>query len=232
MTIRHSAVKATLDVGTAAEWNADHETNFSTRICNTVDLISELLTEHFDLGQETSGTASTITLVAGVAAIRLNATGGVNNLSAIRLMLGGAAGDVTNPTFLPIADMAVEVGGLTANNLTHIWGLVSSADTPFGVLDDGAFFRIDNNVLYAITSDGAVETDTNLGAPNQYGNYRIVFTGTDVRFYVDDMVTPVAIHNTNVPIIDLTFKFSTAQRAGGSNTMSIQAFSLSVLRSV
>ncbi|GAI64097.1 unnamed protein product, partial [marine sediment metagenome] len=71
----------------------------------------------------------------------------------------------------------------------------------------------------SVTSDGAVEDTTNLGAPSQYGSYRIEFTSTQVLFYIDDMKTPVSTHTLRIPVVDLTFKFSTAQRAGGSNTM-------------
>ena len=232
MGIRHRAIKNTLDVGTAAEWNDDHIIDYSLRVGTAIDLICELITTHFDLAQETSTTATDITLVNGVAAARLNATGGVGSISSISLMLGGAAGNTTNITELPIVNMAVELGGLTADNKTHQFGLTDSGDTPFAVNDDGVFFRVDSNVLYAVTSDGAVETTTNLGAPSQFGNYRIVSNAASVDFYVDDMETIAAHHTTNLPTADLTMKFSTAQRAGGSNTMSVQGFALSVLREV
>ena len=232
MATRHKAIKNVLEVGTHEEWNDDHIDNYEERVGTYIDLVCELITTHFDLNQEDSTTASNITLVNSVVAARLNATGGVGNISSIRLMLGGAAGNVTNIDQLPIMNMAVELGGLTADNKTHQFGLTDSADTPFAVTDDGAFFRVDSNVLYAVTSDGAVETTTNLGAPSQFGNYRIVSNAASVDFYVDDMETIAAHHTTNLPTADLTMKFSTAQRAGGSNTMSVQGFALSVLREV
>jgi len=230
MAIRHNAIKNSLDVGKASEWNDDHVINFADRIEICMDFLNEALVDHFDLTQETSSTPSAITLVGSVAAARLNATGGVGNLSAIRMMMAGAAGNVTNIDQLPIMNMAVELGGLTADNKTHQFGLTDSADTPFAVNDDGAFFRVDNNVLYAVTSDGATETTTDLGAPNQFGVYKIVCNSGSVDFYVDDMAVIAAHHTSNLPVADVTMKFSTAQRAGGSNTMSVQGFALSVLR--
>ena len=230
MSFRHKRIVTSLDTGGSADWNDDHINDFTTYVENCIDCLVMTLTSHFDLGQETSGTATAITLVNSVTAIRLNATGGVGNLSVIRLMRGGAAGNITNKTELPIANMAVEVGGLTADNNTHLFGMSGSADNPFNPLDQGAFFRISNNILTAVTSAGAAETTTALGAPGQYGNYRIEFTTTYCHFYVGDMVNPVASHNTNLPTDDLTYKFITAQRGGGSNTMSVQAFGLAVLR--
>ena len=232
MATRHRAIKATLDVGSATEWNDDHIDNFEARVGTYIDMICELITTHFDLTQETSATATDITLVNSVVAARLNATGGVGSISSISLMLGGIAGNITNVSQLPIVNMAIELGGLTADNKTHQFGLTDSGDTPFAVNDDGAFFRVDNNIIYAVTSDGAVETTTDLGAPNQFGNYRIISGSTYVDFYIDDMENIAAHHTTHLPAADLTFKFSTAQRAGGSNTMSVQAFSLSVLREI
>ena len=230
MSMRHIAQKETLDRGYASEWNDDHMENFATRIETRAHILSESLIDHFDLAQENTATPTAITIVNGVAAIRFIPFGGINRLSSIRLMLGGAAGNVTNLVGLPIANMAVELGGLTGDNNTHQFGLVDSPSIPFNPLDDGAFFRISNNIISAVTSDGAVETETVIGAPNQFGNYRIEFNSTDVRFYIDDLVNPVAVHTTNIPIVDLTFKFTTALRAGGANTMSVQSFALSVLR--
>jgi len=230
MGIRHLAIKETLDVGRSSEWNDDHVRNFDDRIEIETDFIDEPVTDHFDLGQETSGTATTSTLVNSVVAMRLNATGGVGSISSARKMLAGAAGNITNIDQLPIMNMAIELGGLTADNKTHQFGLTDSGDTPFAVNDDGVFFRVDSNVLYAVTSDGATETTTDLGAPNQFGNYRIICGSGYVDFYVDDLTTIAAHHTTNLPVADLTMKFSTAERAGGSNTMSVQGFALSVMR--
>jgi len=230
MAIKHLAIKTALDVGRAAEWNDDHILNFAERIEMGFDFINEAATDHFDLAQETSSTTTEITLVNSVAAMRLNATGGVGNISSARTMLAGAAGNITNADQLPIMNIAVELGGLTADNKTHQFGLTDSGDTPFAVNDDGVFFRVDSNVLYAVTSDGATETATDLGAPGQFGNYRIECLSSSVKFYVDDMETAAATHTTHIPAADMTMKFSTAQRAGGSNTMSIQGFGLGVLR--
>ena len=232
MNVRHRKHYNTLDKGLATDWNDDHIADFFARIETGIEFLKTSVTTNFNLSQETSSTATIVTLVNGVAAAALNATGGAGNLSTMRLMLAGAAGNVTNPAELPVLNAAVELGGLTADNQTHEFGLFESADTPFGVLNEGAFFRVDSGILYAVTCDGAAETITNLGAPTQYGSYRIDVQSTSVKFYVNNTTVWVASHATNLPVTDLTLKFTTAQRAGGSNTMRIQAAALSLLRDV
>lgn len=230
MSIRHIAVKATLDRGYASEWNDDHLADFYARIEMLKDMISAAQAASWNLAQETSTTATATTISSGVVAMRLNATGGAGNFASARHMLAGAAGNITNKTELPIFNAAVELTGLTADALTHEFGLFASATAPFTALANGAYFRVSAGVMYAVTGTGAAETATNIGAATQFGSYRIDVLGGSVKFYIDDMVTPLATNTTNLPAADMTMKFSTAQRAGGSNLMNVQACALSVLR--
>lgn len=230
MSIRHVAVKATLDRGYASEWNDDHLADFYARIEMLKDMVSQAQTASWNLAHETSTTATVTTLASGVMAMRLNATGGAGKFSSARHMAAGAAGDITNKSELPIMNAAVELTGLTADALTHEFGLFASATTPFTANANGAYFRVSAGVLYAVTGTGAAETATNIGAATQYGSYRIDVLSASVKFYIDDMVTALATHTTNLPAADVTMKFSTAQRAGGSNLMNVQACALSVLR--
>lgn len=230
MSIRHIAVKATLDRGYASEWNDDHLADFYVRVELIEDMIQHAQAGAWSLTQETSTTATATTLIAGVMVMRLNATGGAGNISSARHMAAGAAGNITNATELPIMNCAVELTGLTADALTHEFGLFASATTPFTALANGAYFRVSAGVLYAVSGTGAAETTTNLGAATRYGSYRIDVQSAYVKFYIDDMATALASHSTNLPAADVTMKFSTAQRAGGSNLMNVQACALSVLR--
>jgi hypothetical protein len=230
MSTRHIAVKATLDRGYASEWNDDHLADFYARIEIIEDMVQQAQATSWNLAQETSTTATATTISAGVVAMRLNATGGVGNFASARHMLAGAAGNITNRTELPIFNAAVELGGLTADALTHEFGLFTNATAPFTANSNGAYFRVSSGFLYAVTGTGAAETATNIGAATQYGSYRIEVLSASVKFYGDDTATHLATNTTNLPAADVTMKFSTAQRAGGSNLMNVQACALSVLR--
>ena len=230
MSIRHVRIVGPLDTGASADWNDDHLADFYARIEIIEDMVSQAQAASWNLAQETSTTATATTISAGVVAMRLNATGGVGNFASARHMLAGSAGNITNKTELPIMNCAVELTGLTADTLTHEFGLFASATTPFTANSNGAYFRVSAGVMYAVTGTGAAETATNVGAATQYGSYRIDVLSGSVKFYADDMVTPLATHTTNLPASDVTMKFSTAQRAGGSNLMNVQACALSVLR--
>ncbi len=230
MATRHKAVKATLETGFATEWNDDHEINFAAEIHHKDVFMDFNAVNEWNLGQETSTTATTITLVGGFVAARLHAAGGAGNFSSIRHMLIGAPADITNHTALPEMTMAIDVQTPTADNATHEFGLFSSANALFAANQNGCFFRIDNNVLFAVSSDGAAETATNLGAPSQFAVYRVVHGAATDYFYVDDMVTAAATHTTDISGANLTMKLTCADRAGGDNYLNCQAVCLCTLR--
>jgi len=230
MAYRHAAVKATLDRGYATEWNADHIINFATRYHHREVFMDAAIAEHWDIAQDTATTATTVSLVGGHIAVRLVADGGAGNFATIRHTLLGAAGNITDENAQPIVQMALDVQTPTADDATHEFGLMASAGLPFAALQDGCFFRIDSNVLFAVNSDGAAETTTNLGAPNQFGVYMVKHTATHDYFYIDDLVTPVAVHTTNISAADLTVKLTCADRAGGDNYLNCQALWISFLR--
>lgn len=76
MGIRHKRVVVTLDQGDAADWNDDHEVNFGVVVHHTDVFMDFGAVNEWNLGQETSTTATTITLVGGFVAVRLHAAGG------------------------------------------------------------------------------------------------------------------------------------------------------------
>ena len=230
--MRHKAVKATLDVGSSEEWNDDHEVNFQEEIHHKDIFLDVANINEWDATQNTSTTNPSITMVGGFACARLRGSGGAGNFGSIRHQLASAPADITNHLAQPSVHMALNVETPTADNATHEFGLMANAGLPFAGNQDGAFFRIDNNVLFAVSSDGAGETTTNLGAPNQFGNYKILHTATSDTFFVDDNETPVATHITNLSTADLTIKLTCADRAGGDNYLNIQATCLCVLRQV
>jgi len=230
MALRHSAVKATLDRGYASEWNADHIENFATRVHFLLSPFTNAIADFWDIAQHTSGTATTVSLVNGHVLIRLKASGGAGNLAAIRLKLLNAAADMTDENAQPMIQFALDVQTPTADADTHEFGLFTTANTPFAANQDGCYFLISGGVLYAVSGDGAAETITNLGAPNQFGVYMVKHTATHDYFYVGDLVTPVATHTTHLSTSNLTVKLSCADRAGGNNYLNCQGVWMSFLR--
>jgi len=230
MAIRHKVTKSTLDRGYASEWNDDHEENYYVRYSHQVDVLMPAIADHWDTVQDTSGTATTISLIGGHLAVRMRASGGAGNISTIRHSLLGAAANITDENAQPIVEICLDVQTPTADASTHEFGLFANATLPFTANQDGCYFRISNNVLYAVSGTGAAETTTNLGAPNQYGVYKVKHTATHDYFYVDDMETAVATHTTNICTNDLTVKISCAERAAGENFLNWQAVYISFLR--
>jgi len=61
MTIRHKAVKATLDRGYATEWNDDHHLDPTDEIIYFYTWIEHALNVDWDTGQISGGGAVTVT---------------------------------------------------------------------------------------------------------------------------------------------------------------------------
>jgi hypothetical protein len=230
MAYRHAAVKATLDRGYASEWNADHIENFATRVQTLLSPFVNAIADFWDSTQHTSGTSTTVTMVSGHVSMRMRGSGGAGNFATVRLKLLNAAADMTDENAQPMIQMALDVNTPTADADTHEFGLFTTANLPFAANQDGCYFLISAGVLYAVSGDGAAETITNLGAPNQFGVYMVKHTATHDYFYVDDLVTPVATHTTHLSTADLTVKLTCADRAGGDNYLNCQSVWMSFLR--
>ncbi len=210
MAIRHKAVKATLDRGYASEWNDDHHVDFTDELLEVDNFVFMPFATRWSNAQCSTGTAVQA-MVAGHLWITLdsgNASDG--HLGTCRL----ANGDVTNKLDLPILTIAA----CLEDDDKIEFGFFKNGDTPFTANQDGAYFEMDANVLYAVTGDGAAETRTAVTpagfAVPEYHVFRIEFTSTQVKFYIDSLVTPVATHTANITPDDLTIKLS-AQRVGG-----------------
>jgi len=222
MTIRHKAVKATLDRGYSTEWNDDHQINFEDDLIFYDTFWYNSLAAWWNTGQTTGGATVAIAMVNNHNFLVLTTGGGAGDIASVRL---GTA-DMTNKLDLAIATFSVNL----QTTYGQEFGFFAAANTPFTTNQRGAYFIVGNGVLYAVTGDGAAETTTNLGTPNAYGIYRIEFTSTQVRFYVDDMVTPVAVHTTNITSDDLTLKASAKTYLFVSQIVRIDGIGLQRLR--
>ena len=234
MAIRHRAVKSTLDRGYASEWNDDHITDLTEKIEIYTLLPTAFLAAVWDTAQTSGGTAPSVQLVGasgqGHPFVVFNTGGTTGNTSSMRKKLAGAVGNITSPADLPILTFSLQIVQVHTSGKVVEAGLLNSSDALFTDNVSGAYFRINNNTLYAVTGDGANETATSIGSFNEYGVYRIEILSSSVKFYVDDMVTPKATHTTNMPSTNLTAKLSIQSQNNVDSTMRLDGIALQILR--
>lgn len=226
MTLRHKAVKATLDKGYAFEWNDDHHIDFTDELIFYDTFFYNALQGFWSTAQcAVDGTAA-IAMVSGHNFLALISGTTAGSVASLRL---GTA-DMTNKTDLPIMTAAVKVDTILSSEL----GFFTSAGTPFTANQKGAYFRISASKLYAVTGDGAAETATDITpadfAINKYYILRVEFTSTQVKFYVDDLVTAKATHSNNITTDNLTLKLSTKVSGGVSQILHSDGVGLQRLR--
>jgi len=234
MTERHKAIKATLDTGRATEWNDDHMADFTTEIEEFDLLNGSAITSEWSTNQTSGGSAPVWALVgaagSGHSFVVLNTGATTGNLSSMRHMLGGAASNITSPADLPTINIALEVSAIHTVGVVAEWGFFASATTPFTALQAGAYFRIDDDELYAVTGNGAAETAVLIGAWSQYANYRISINSANVEFYVNDMAAAAVTQILTMPTVDLTPKVSIISANNVDSTLRLDALAWSRLR--
>jgi hypothetical protein len=222
MTLRHKAIKATLDKGYASEWNDDHEIDFTDELDFFDTFWYDSLAAWWSNAQCANGGTAAIAMVNHHNFAVLTSTNAAGGIGSMRL---GTA-DMTNKSDLPTAHFAINIG----TTGQHEFGFFRSADTPFTANQSGAYFRIVNNVLYAVTGNGTAETTTELGPPETYNVYWIEFTSTSVKFYVGGRTAPVATHTTNIPTDDMTIKLSAKVYGGVSQVLRTDGVGIRRLR--
>lgn len=231
MMVKHKAQKATLEVGTSDEWNDNHIADFDDRIELEEDFITPAITVVWDLGQVAGGVAPVIVLEDHHSFAYLNTGGVTGQISSMRYEFNGAAGNITHIDNAPTLTTAVWLEAYHTAGLVVEFGLIDSATAAaFTANQDGAYFRIEDNVLYAVTGTGAAETTTDItpvGGIPEYGHYRIELTGTLCNFYVDDMETIAAGHTNNLPDADLTIKYGIQSQNNVDSKMYVDAVGLS-----
>lgn len=231
---KHKVYKATLDRGYASEWNDDHIQSFATHIDMYVCIRAAALTACWDFAQTAGGSNPAVSLVgaagSGHAFVVFNTGGVTGQSSSMRKELAGAVANITSPDDLPTLTFSLEISAVHSVGNVAEFGLLNSGDAIFLANADGAYFRIFDDELYAVTGEGAAETTTNLGAWSQYSHYRIEFASAAVNFYVDDMVNPAAVHTTHRPDSDLTMKFSVISANNVDSTIRMDGCALQVLR--
>lgn len=220
MAQRHKAIKATLDVGTAAEWNDDHIADFTDEVTLYEDFITPAITIKWDVTANAGGVVPVIAFVDHHSFAFLNSGAAQLDWSLMKYEFNGAPGNITYIDNAPVLTTAVWLNKYDDVHIVAEWGLMNNAVAPTLANKDGAYFRVDAGVLYAVTGDGAAETTTDItpatGLP-EYGHYRIELTPTNCKFYVDDMETVAITHTANLPDSDLTI-FYYADSGGVEDT--------------
>jgi hypothetical protein len=234
MSNRHKKIVATLDKGLATDWNDDHEINYMDEISEELLTVGMTIATLWDTSETIGGTAPAWVLVgaAGLehATVELNTGATTNKISSMMYTLEGAVDNVTSPNDLPVLTMAVQIDTVHTAGKTVEFGFVPAATTPFTANQAGAYFRVNNDTLYAVTGTGAAETVTAIGAYNEYDHYRIEFMSTLVNFYVGAVATPTAIHTTNRPAVALTIKVSVISANNVDSTIRTDAIGWTRLR--
>jgi hypothetical protein len=234
MGVRHKAYKATLDRGYAIDWNDDHAVSYAEEITHEALEPGQAITGNWDTAQTSGGSAPVWALVgaagSGHAFVVLNTGAATGQSSSMRHKLGGAASNITSPADLTVMTLALEVSAVHSAGNVAEWGLFASATAIFTANQAGAYFRIDNNQLYAVSGTGAAETATLIGAWSQYAHYRIEVNSANIKFYVDDMVNPAATTTTNRPAVDLTAKVSVISANNVDSTLRLDGCALQRLR--
>lgn len=232
--VRHKAIKNTLDVGTSDEWNDDHVADYTKEVRHRVITLGVSLATLWDFGQTAGGVNPALVWEDHHAFAYLNTGGVTGQISSMRHEFNGAAGNITYIDDAPIMTTAVWLRAYHTAGLVAEWGLINSASAAaFTANQDGAYFRIEDNVLYAVTGTGAAETTTDItpaGGIPEFGHYRIELTPTLCNFYVDDMEVVAAAHTNNFPDNDLTIKYSIQSQNNVDSKMYVDAVGLSRLR--
>ncbi len=238
MAMRHKAIKATLDTGYATEWNDDHIHDFTDDLAELMLILGHALNSYWDFAQTAGGSNPAWAMVGAAGAehafVVLNTGGVTNQISSMRTELGAAVANITSPGDLPILTCSVDIAAVhdaagVANSVVE-FGFQDDSDALFTVNQDHAIFRVYDGKIHAVTGDGAAETETEIAAYNQYGNYRIEFTTGHVLFYVDNMATAAADHTANLPDAAMTVKFSVRSKNNVDSTIRVDGVGLTRLR--
>lgn len=211
MAQRHKRIVTTLDTGGSADWNDDHIVDFTDELDYEYSPLTIPVANVWDTGQTSGGTAPTVTLTDSHTGVYFITGATTDQTSSMRLEMATTASDITAKEDNPVITMALWLDTYhTAGNVAE-FGLIPYATNLFTALQDGAYFRINDNKIYGVTGNGAAETATDItpaAGITEYGVYKIELTTSNAKFYIDDMETAVLTQTLTLPNNDLTIKIS------------------------
>ena len=234
MSYRHKAIKSSLDVGLVSEWNDDHILDYTDEIEEQLLRISESISESWDTSQTSGGSVPVWGKIgsngSGHAFVILNTGAVTGKISSMRLKLGGSAGNVTSPDDLPIFTATINISAISTTGNVVEFGFFENSVSPFTANQKGAYFRIKNDQLYAVSGTGTAETEALIGSISTYNQYRIEFGSSNIKYYVNDMASYKVSIATNRPISDLTIKISVISANNVDSTIRTDGVSFVRLR--
>ena len=211
MSQRHKEVKASLDVGKAADWNDDHLIDFTDEVDWEYSPLTIPVGNVWDTAQTSGGSAPVVALRDSHVFVYLNTGATTDQTSSMRLEMATQASDITAKEDAPMLSMAIWLEDYHSAGNVAEFGLIPYATNLFTANQDGAYFRINDNKLYAVTGNGAAETAVDItpitGIP-EFGNYKIELTGSNCKFFVDDMKTAKLTQTLTLPDNALTIKIT------------------------
>ena len=229
MAQRHKAIKETLEVGTHDEWNDDHIVDFSNEVDFEYSPLNQLVAGIWSTAQTAGGSAPVVAFTDHHVSVYFTTGAVTDQTSSMRLMMNGAAGDTTYVDDAPVLTFALWIDAYHSVGNVAEFGLITSATALFTANQNGAYFRLNDNKLYAVCGDGAAETATDVtpaGGIPEYGVYKIELGSTNCKFYIDDMETPVRTETSTLPDEDMTLKFSIRSKNNVNSEMYLEGVAL------
>jgi len=229
MAVKHKAHKDTLEVGKSSEWNDDHTADYTSRKTHKCFIIGANLGAHWDFAQTTAAANPSMVFNDHHEFAEIDSLVAGPTITSMRHEFSAAAGNITHINDSPTMITRIGIIDYDATINCAEWGLFDSANTPFTANQDGAYFRLDTDVLYAVTGSGAAETATDItpiSGVDVFAQYVIELTATECKFYIDDREVPVATHLLTLPDSDLTMKYSTQTAAAVQTVIRTDAICL------
>jgi len=233
MTKKHKVKKAPLDKGLSAEWNDNHIDDFENEIDIEFSFITPALDVLWDLGHNGTGVNPTINFTDHHTFAFLDGGPANDDTSFMSYERGGAPGNITSIQDNPVMTTAVWFNQYDTTGKVFEFGLIDNAETPFVANNHGAYFRLKDNLLYAVTGNGIAETEEDItpfiGMP-EFAHCRIELSSTNAIFYVDDMETASATITATLPTNDLTIRYSARTNATTNSYLYVDAVGLTTRR--
>lgn len=218
MTLRHKRVVATLDIGTAADWNNDHHLDPSDELVFWTTFVEHKFSDLWDVSQAVGAGEAVVSNIFDHVKLIVNSGAVDADIGTCQLMYSATVGDITIFNDEPVATFSVRIVSASMTSRKIEFGFFASGDSPFTDNKACACFYVADGTIYAKTSDGVNQTTYGIGVWSPYAIYRIKLTSALASFYIDNIDTPVHTISTTLPVDPLTIKLSAKAGASGAAT--------------